>query len=331
MVYGHRDKTSCQDVELLLPLGEVSEQSVAAALANVTPTGKTPIAYSLGQAPDAFKGQPETAGCSIALISDGIETCDGDPCDVAARLAGSGIMPREWTGWGMRIAATALLALWLSPLIPLHAAGQSANRTARPVDQAVQHPSFAAFRARLIDAVVRRDVDDVVAQASGDIHLSFGGHAGHADFRELLTVPEDSLVDEFKHEAAQRREQYWDALEEVLRLGGRFTAPGRFEAPYTFTVELSVDDDPFRTGFITGDNVVLRDRPNRHGSAIGSLSYDIVTILDRGEGTRYREIRLASGRQGFVHEDYLRRPVDHRAIFEERDGKWHMVTFIAGD
>jgi len=108
----------------------------------------------------------------------------------------------------------------------------SAERKALPVDEASKDPSLVDFRARLLDAIVRRDVDYVVAQASSDIHLSFGGHAGREDFRNFLTLTEDDLADEYKHTAKAQREAYWDDLEEVLRMGGRFTAPDKFAAPY---------------------------------------------------------------------------------------------------
>lgn len=90
MVYGHRDKSSCEDVEVVLPLGAANPETVAAAMANVRPTGKTPIAFALEQTPAAFAGAPEETGRDIVLISDGIETCEGAPCEVAGRLAEAG-------------------------------------------------------------------------------------------------------------------------------------------------------------------------------------------------------------------------------------------------
>ena len=91
LVYGHRDKSSCEDVELLLPMGDASADSVGSALTRIKPIGKTPIALALEQASTAFPAGTEKDSNSVVLISDGIETCNGDPCAVAGKLAAANI------------------------------------------------------------------------------------------------------------------------------------------------------------------------------------------------------------------------------------------------
>jgi len=34
---------------------------------------------------------------------------------------------------------------------------------------------------------------------------------------------------------------------------------------------------------------------------------------------------------GFVASRYVRSPVDHRAIFSFRDGRWWLMAYVAGD
>jgi len=91
MVYGHREKSSCQDVQLIAPLGGAQSRATADALNGIKPLGKTPIAYALGEAQFAFDNAAPGASNNVVLISDGIETCDGDPCAVAARLASQNV------------------------------------------------------------------------------------------------------------------------------------------------------------------------------------------------------------------------------------------------
>lgn len=184
-----------------------------------------------------------------------------------------------------------------------------------PFDEANQDPSFLAFRTDLIDAVVRRDTDFVIEQAAEDIFLSFGNVAGRAEFRNMLTSGDDA---------------YWKELEEVLRLGGAFTSTTVFEAPYTWTANLPGELDPFFAGFIIGEDVVLRDRPARSGGALALLDYEVVTVVGGGQ-CEYETVRTAAGIEGYVHRDYLRSPIDYRAIFEFRDGRWLITLFIAGD
>ena len=93
--YGHRDKT-CTDSELLVPPGPLDTVRLEAALDGLTPHGRTPIARSLELA--ARDLQPLGGGALgdriVVLLSDGIETCRGDPCAVAASLASDQVQVR---------------------------------------------------------------------------------------------------------------------------------------------------------------------------------------------------------------------------------------------
>ncbi|NNE25123.1 MAG: hypothetical protein HKN11_21185 [Rhizobiales bacterium] len=200
-----------------------------------------------------------------------------------------------------------------------------------PVDEAAKDASLVTFRGKLLDAIARRDLDYVVGQASSDIKLSFGGSYGQKDFRKSLTLSAQDLADEYKHRAAEMREGYWDALEEVFRMGGQFTAADTFEAPYTWTAKLPQDADPYTTYLVITKDAPLRDRPSKYGAVISSLSYDIVTGIEGGEGTKFQKVKLASGAQGFVHEDHLRSSIDYRARLQKRNGKWTITLFISGD
>lgn len=207
----------------------------------------------------------------------------------------------------------------------------AAERKALPVDEAAQVQGFEAYRNDLLAAIARRDVEAVVASASKDVELSFGGDTGHDALRSFLTLSEDDLADEYKDQAAGMREGYWDALEEMLRLGGKADGPDAFDAPYTWTVELGENDDPFTTYFVIDRDVPMRDRPNRHGAVEKVLAYDIVEVIDGGEGTSFQKVRLATGETGFVDKVHLRSAVDYRARFERRPDGWKMVFFLAGD
>ncbi|MEM7426053.1 MAG: VWA domain-containing protein [Pseudomonadota bacterium] len=91
MVYGHRQKSSCEDVQLVAPIGSVTPRSAGRLISAVQPRGKTPIAYSLHLTRQAFQHLSPDEPKHVVLISDGIETCNGDPCAVAGALARSGI------------------------------------------------------------------------------------------------------------------------------------------------------------------------------------------------------------------------------------------------
>ena len=88
MVYGHRSK-SCDDIEMLIPMGTVNPDEFTNAIKRIHPKGETPIAQSLKQAAEQLNyiESPTT----IILISDGEESCNADPCAVAKELEKKGI------------------------------------------------------------------------------------------------------------------------------------------------------------------------------------------------------------------------------------------------
>ncbi len=90
MVYGHRSEGNCRDVELLVPIGPNDPSKLAKRIETIQPKGKTPITYSLEQSLPLFaslKGQNNY----VVLVSDGKETCGGDPCQAAKKLAAAGV------------------------------------------------------------------------------------------------------------------------------------------------------------------------------------------------------------------------------------------------
>ena len=86
-IYGNSANqfTSCSATELLVPLGVNNRHLIAAKMIGVRPTGATPISYTIGRslAEDFSMVQGKK---TIILISDGMETCGEDPCNVAVRM-----------------------------------------------------------------------------------------------------------------------------------------------------------------------------------------------------------------------------------------------------
>jgi hypothetical protein len=82
---------NCQDTNMAVPFGPAGGTSgaIAVAVDSATAQGYTPIAHALQEAAKDF---PATAKERvIVLVSDGKETCQGDPAVAAKALATSGI------------------------------------------------------------------------------------------------------------------------------------------------------------------------------------------------------------------------------------------------
>lgn len=93
-MYGHRvpqtDKAgSCKDSQLVIPFGPVNKPQIQSMVDAAMPLGQTPIAYSLEQAALDF-GQAADEQAAIILVSDGEESCGGDPVAVAKALIAKG-------------------------------------------------------------------------------------------------------------------------------------------------------------------------------------------------------------------------------------------------
>lgn len=90
--YGHRQPGDCRDSELVSDFDALVtvRPTIIDTLGQVRPTGKTPITYSLQEGLKDFKG----ASGDILLISDGIETCDANPCDLMREWAASNVSIR---------------------------------------------------------------------------------------------------------------------------------------------------------------------------------------------------------------------------------------------
>ena len=89
MVYGHRVKGDCNDIEMVVPLGTRNAADLKTKVQAISPKGKTPISESVRQAAEALRYTEEQA--TVILVSDGLETCEKDPCALAAELAMSGV------------------------------------------------------------------------------------------------------------------------------------------------------------------------------------------------------------------------------------------------
>jgi Ca-activated chloride channel family protein len=97
-VYGHQfDKklNNCKDTKLEVPFGPKNHNAIITRLKTIVPRGTTPITYSLEQAAKDFPTSPGYRNIMI-LITDGIESCGGDPCAASIEFQRRGIFLRPF-------------------------------------------------------------------------------------------------------------------------------------------------------------------------------------------------------------------------------------------
>lgn len=79
---------ACQDTTLEVPISKNSAGDIKSKIYGIEAKGYTPIAYTLNEAIGDFT--PGNVN-SVVLVSDGKESCDGNPCDVAKAYKENGL------------------------------------------------------------------------------------------------------------------------------------------------------------------------------------------------------------------------------------------------
>ncbi|PIE15261.1 MAG: VWA domain-containing protein [Rhodobacterales bacterium] len=88
-VYGHRRKGDCSDIETLVVPGIGTQKAISDAVHGIKPKGKTPMTDAVIAAAKSLRYTEEKA--TVILVSDGIETCNPDPCAAARALEDAGV------------------------------------------------------------------------------------------------------------------------------------------------------------------------------------------------------------------------------------------------
>ena len=109
-IYGHEGNNtqagrpvSCQSSELVVPMAGVDKDALRAEVDGIEPVGWTPIALSLNRAAADFPAASDTVKNAVILVTDGLETCGGNPCTASRNLiTGDGQVVTHVIGFALR-------------------------------------------------------------------------------------------------------------------------------------------------------------------------------------------------------------------------------------
>jgi hypothetical protein len=87
-VYGGKTG-SCNDIRTEIPVGPVDASAFMSAVNALTPLGPTPLTDAVIAAAEQLDYEHNQA--TVILVSDGLETCSADPCEMATALEQKGI------------------------------------------------------------------------------------------------------------------------------------------------------------------------------------------------------------------------------------------------
>ena len=214
----------------------------------------------------------------------------------------------------MRSRALLGVALILAQITCISA---QSGRVLKPVDEGSMNPGFLAFRNQLQAIVAKRDTAALLEILHPEIRASFGSDHGIQAFKALwnLDAPPSEL---------------WKELGTVLELGGTFSDPSTFTAPYTFS-RWPDEVDSFDYMAVVGTNVRIRTEPATESPILATVSYAILEVnLGAKPVDGWTAVKF-NGSRGYVSSRYIRSPIDYRARFSFSEGRWRMIFFLAGD
>ena len=97
-VYGHQSShnaNNCRDSRLEVSFRKFNSIYIKRKLQEINPQGITPIAYSLEKGGNDFPADPNSRNI-IIVITDGMESCNADPCQVAKELKRNNVILRAF-------------------------------------------------------------------------------------------------------------------------------------------------------------------------------------------------------------------------------------------
>jgi Ca-activated chloride channel homolog len=140
VAYGHRKGKDCSDIEVIAEPRQGGAPAIAAAVRAMKPLGETPIADAVRMA--AQVAQYDELPATVVLVTDGEESCKGDPCALAGELEREGIdFTAHVIGFGYEGGARAGAACLAEQTGGQYLAAADADQLAAALVQVVSQPA----------------------------------------------------------------------------------------------------------------------------------------------------------------------------------------------
>lgn len=196
------------------------------------------------------------------------------------------------------------------------------------VDRAPEKADFAQFRSKLLKVVQERDSVALKNYLGERIQYSFGlARPGIAGFYGVW-------------KPANRDSELWKHLEVVLKNGGSFDNRGLFTAP-SWYANWPADRDEMEWGVVAEPSVTVYSQPRSDSQTLPEIGPCWVHLNQNSvnqENRNFTCIDLPKAMQNpykvesaFVPSEKVHRLLDYRAVFAKRQGRWQMISFLAGD
>jgi hypothetical protein len=194
-----------------------------------------------------------------------------------------------------------------------------------PIDEAAHDATWTRFRARLIEALQKRDEKFIVAILDAGVR-NISGKAGITEFRKLWELKSaDSAL--------------WSELPKALFLGSALvkqTKTPEVCAPYIyFRWPANAPDDA--NAAVVAREALLKARPSSSAATLKTLAFDLVEVADwevADESKDSKQIWVAvktPAGAGYLPQEQVRSPLEYRACFVKRETGWRMTGLEVGE
>jgi hypothetical protein len=219
--------------------------------------------------------------------------------------------------FGVRLLLTLLVvAAFAQPLL-------AQERKLEPVDEATRDLSWAHFKNRLLDAVMKRDRKFVMGILDRSVRVGVDGVRGVEEFRKQWHLDADDSP-------------LWRDLPSALFLGAAYMKregrPRELCAPYLLA-QWPRNMDPHAFGVVIAKDALVKAAPSSESPTLVTLSYDIVPVSDWEVADKapdfpqkWTKVKLKSG-EGYVPEEQIRSPIEQVACFIKTENGWRMTAF----
>jgi hypothetical protein len=221
-----------------------------------------------------------------------------------------------------KASLSVLLVLSIAVTAPVPLLAQEQKIEA--VDEALRDASWAAFRARLLTAIAKRDRAFVLGILDPNIRNGSDAPRGIAEFRKQWEIDADNGA-------------FWRQLPSALSVGSAWFQRSKTQrelcAPYVLA-KWPREVDPSVYGVISTREALVKAEPSWESGTIARLSYHIVRVTDWEVadqdpkfGQKWVRIRLLKEGTGFVPEEHVRSPIEHTACFVRYRNGWRLTVF----
>ena len=197
-----------------------------------------------------------------------------------------------------------------------------------PLDQGPQKMDFVGYRSQLMAAIQKKDAAALKPFLAANLEYSFGAEKpGVEGFYRVWKLP-------------STKSALWKELAQVVGNGGKFTDANQFVAPYWYS-NWPKDRDNLEWEAVSAASIPVYFKPSRQSKRLPSIGHCLVHRNDLSKNQAHPGwtcIDLPESMQNpfkvesaFVETSNLRPMLGHRATFQRTNGRWQMVSFVAGD